>query len=107
MTHPTKVPDTQVLGEGDWIEVGEVCRVCLIDMTSVVELVELGIAASRGPRPEEWMLPATSLPRLRIASRLIRDLGVNVTGAALAVELLESRGALERRLGYLERLLQE
>src|ERR1700761_8179208 len=105
MTQPTQVPDTQVLGDGDWVEVGEVCRVCLIDMTSVVELVELGIASSRGSKPEEWILPATSLPRLRIASRLIRDLGVNVTGAALAVELLEAPGELERRLGYLERLL--
>jgi len=38
---------------------------------------------------------------------LIRDLGVNATGAALAVELLESRGDLERQLHRLERLIHE
>jgi hypothetical protein len=52
-------------------------------------------------------VPATSLPRLRIAGRLMRDLGVNVTGAALAVELIEARGDLERQVRRLERLIQQ
>jgi hypothetical protein len=34
----------------------------------------------------------------------MRDLGVNVSGAALAVELLETRHALESRIRDLERL---
>jgi len=106
MTLPTP-SDAHVLGEADWIEVREVCRVCLIDMTAVVELVELGVVSSRGSTPEEWLLPAASIPRLRVASRLIRDLGVNATGAALAVELLESRGELERRLRHLEHMVHE
>jgi chaperone modulatory protein CbpM len=65
------------------------------------------VVASRGPTPDEWLVPAASLPRLRIAGRLMRDLGVNVTGAALAVELIESRGDLERQVRRLERLIHE
>jgi len=107
MPDPTTVPDARLLGEGDWIAVTEVCRVCLIDMSAVVELVELGIVVSRGASPDEWLVPAASLPRLRVAGRLMRDLGVNVTGAALAVELLEARGELERRIRRLERLVHE
>jgi chaperone modulatory protein CbpM len=107
MTDPTNLLDVRPLGEGDWIAVTEVCRLCLIDMTAVIELVELGVATSRGPSPEQWVLPAASLPRLLLAGRLIRDLGVNVTGAALAVELLEDRGDLERRLRRLERLVHQ
>jgi hypothetical protein len=34
----------------------------------------------------------------------MRDLGVNVSGAALAVELIEAQRALERRLRHLESL---
>ncbi len=106
MADSTKL-DACVLGEADWIAVTDVCRLCLIDLPAIVEFVELGVVASRGPSPDEWMVPAAALPRLRIAGRLMRDLGVNVTGAALAVELLESRGELERRILRLERLVQE
>lgn len=105
MATPNNVPDVRLLGEADWIAVTDVCRLCLIDLTEVVELIELGVVTSRGPTPAEWMVPAASLPRLRIAGRLIRDLGVNVTGAALAVELIESRGDLERQVLRLERLI--
>jgi hypothetical protein len=49
---------------------------------------------------------AHELSRLRTAARLIRDLGVNVSGAALAVELLEARRELETRLRALERCVQ-
>ena len=107
MVTPNNVSDARLLGDADWIAVTDVCRLCLIDITEVVELVELGVVASRGPTPGEWLVPAASLPRLRIAGRLIRDLGVNVTGAALAVELLEARGDLERQVRRLERLVHE
>ncbi|MBS0421471.1 MAG: MerR family transcriptional regulator [Proteobacteria bacterium] len=107
MATPNNVPDARLLGDADWIAVTEVCRLCLIDITAVVELVELGVVASRGPTPDQWFVPATSLPRLRIAGRLMRDLGVNVTGAALAVELIEARGDLERQVRRLERLIHQ
>jgi chaperone modulatory protein CbpM len=107
MPNPINVPDARLLGEGDWIAVTDVCQLCRIEMTAIVELVELGVIDSRGPSPTEWLLPAASLPRLRVAGRLMRDLGVNVTGAALAVELLEARGNLERQIRRLERLVHE
>jgi chaperone modulatory protein CbpM len=103
----TNQTDARLLGEGDWIAITEVARLCSMDMTAVVEFVELGVVVSRGSAPADWVLPAAAVPRLRIASRLMRDLGVNVTGAALAVELLEARSDLERRLRGLERLLHE
>ena len=46
-----------------------------------------------------------ALPRLALVGRLMRDLGVNVSGAALAVELLEAQRDLERRIRRLERLV--
>src|SRR5882762_5772070 len=107
MAERTTLLDARLLGEGDWIAVTEVCRLCLMDMSAVVELVELGVVVSRGASPDDWLVPAASLPRLRVAGRLMRDLGVNVTGAALAVELLEARGDLERQVRRLERLVHE
>jgi len=53
MATPNNVPDARLLGEADWIAVTEVCRLCFIDMTEVVELVELGVVVSRGSTPAE------------------------------------------------------
>lgn len=94
-------------GEAEWIAVADVCRLCLLDLPAMVELVELGVVVSRGSSPDQWMVPLAALPRLRVAGRLMRDLGVNVTGAALAVELLETRRELELRVRHLERLAHD
>jgi len=107
MTDATDLLEAHPLGEGDWIAVTELCRLCRIDVTVVAELAELGVVAPRGYTPEEWQFPATALPLLRTAGRLMHDLGVNVSGAALAVELLERQRELERRVRRLERLVHE
>ena len=70
-----------------------------------LELAALGVMSSREQAPGEWQVPATALPRLRVVGRLMRDLGVNVSGAALALQLLEAQRALEVRLRHLERLV--
>jgi chaperone modulatory protein CbpM len=96
-----------LLDERDWIGADQVCHLCRIELTAVVELADLGIVSPRGYEPEQWQFPATQLPRLRTVGRLMRDLGLNVSGAALAVELLEEQHHLERRLRRLERLIHD
>jgi chaperone modulatory protein CbpM len=104
MVRVTQVLEAHVLGEGDWIAATEVCQLCRIAPETALELAALGIVASREPLPGHWEFAATALPRLRVVGRLMHDLGVNVSGAALAVELLETQRALERRIRHLERL---
>jgi chaperone modulatory protein CbpM len=102
MTHTIRTLEARVLGEGDWIAVGTLCRLCGLNLDVLVELADLGVVSPRGHRPDEWQLPATSVPALKAMGRLIHDLGVNVSGAALALELLERQRQLERRLRMLE-----
>jgi chaperone modulatory protein CbpM len=97
----TTVLEAHVLTEGDWIGASQICQLCRIDLEAVLELADLGLIAPRRAG-DDWQVPATQLPRLRIVGRLMHDLGVNVSGAALAVELLEARRALERRIRDLE-----
>jgi chaperone modulatory protein CbpM len=66
----------------------------------------LSLPSSASYAPQDWQVSARELARLRTAARLIRDLGVNVSGAALAVELLEARRELETRLRALESCVQ-
>jgi|SRR5215469_14044141 len=106
MVRVTQVFEAHVLGEGDWIAASEICELCRLDLQAVLELAALGVVSSREQSPGEWQVPATQLPRLRVAGRLIRDLGVNASGAALAVELLEAQRELEKRLSQLQRLVE-
>ena len=104
MVRVTQVLEAHVLGEGDWIAVNEICQLCRLDLAAVLELAQLGIVSSREHAPGEWQVAATALPRLRVAGRLMQDLGINVSGAALALELLETQRGLESRIRHLERL---
>jgi len=105
MVRVTQVFEARVLSEADWIAASEICQLCRLDLDAVLELAALGVMSSRERAPGEWQVPATALPRLRVVGRLMRDLGVNVSGAALAVQLLEARRELEVRLRHLERLV--
>jgi chaperone modulatory protein CbpM len=106
MVESIELLEAHLLGEDDWVRVETLLRLCDLTLDAVVELAELGVLAPRGGAPSEWQLPATMLPRLRTIGRLMHDLGVNPSGAALAVELIESRRQLERRLRELERHLR-
>ena len=104
MSRDVEVQEVRLVGEAEWIAAVEICRVCRLELTAVVELAELGLISPRGGSPQQWQLPVAALPRLAMAGRLMRDLGVNVSGAALAVELLEAQRELERQIWRLERL---
>jgi phage terminase small subunit len=99
----TTVLEARVLTDGDWVSVTEICRMYRIEPAEIQELAELGLIARRDSGAGA-QVPATALPRLRIVGSLMRDLGVNPSGAALAVELIEARRVLERRIRDLEAL---
>lgn len=76
----------------------ELCRSCDVEAELIEALVEHGILEPSGRRGRHWCFPASSLRRTRVTLHLKRDLGVNLAGAALALELLERIEALEGRL---------
>jgi len=91
-----------LLDEETELTLGELCRVCRVPQDRVVELVEEGIVEPRGRSPGAWRFQAVSVRRVHCVLRLERDLGVNVPGAALALDLLEELETLRarvRRLG--------
>ena len=76
----------------------ELCRTCRLPSERLFELVEQGIIEPLGRDPEHWRFRGASVRRVRCALRLERDLGVNLAGAALALELLEELQSLRARL---------
>ena len=103
MVRVTHLLEAHVITEGDWLGATEICQLCRIDFGAVQELAELGVLEPR-ESGGAWQVPAAALPRLRIVGALMRDLGLNASGAALALELLERQRALERRIRELEHL---
>jgi len=98
-------PNTSLVAEEDFhLTLGELCRVCQISTEQVLALVEEGVIEPAGPEPGLWRFQVLSIRRVRCAHRLTQDLGLNLAGAALAVELLEEIEQLRARLRRWERL---
>jgi len=72
----------------------QICRACNTDRSTVMKLVDEGIIDAMGQSPE-WRFHGEALLRARRAVRLMHDLGVNLPGAALALDLLERLEQLE------------
>jgi chaperone modulatory protein CbpM len=76
----------------------ELCRACQVREEEVRAWVIEGVLEPSGDRPEEWRFTGPSLLRARRASRLSRDLDLNVAGIALAMVLLDEINALQANL---------
>jgi chaperone modulatory protein CbpM len=93
----------QLIEEETLITLDELCRNCTIATEEVITLVHEGILdpADDSPGPAAvgaWQFHISSVRRVRTVVRLQRDLGVNLPGAALALELLDRIEELQRRL---------
>ena len=92
-----------LLDETVYYSLEEVCQVSGGRRDWVIELVELGILSPSGDTRSQWQFPGHCLHIAVKAQRLQRDLGLNLPGVALALELLEEIDSLRSRLGMLER----
>jgi chaperone modulatory protein CbpM len=91
----------QLIGDETLITLDELCRNCAVEVEEVITLVREGILDPAGDAlddPEQglWRFHISSLRRVRTVRRLQHDLGVNLPGAALALELLDRIAELER-----------
>ena len=80
------------------LDVDELSRLCAVDRTFIVDLVEEGVLSVITVDATEWRFSGTALRRARTALRLQRDLEINLPGVALALELMEELEALRREL---------
>ena len=88
----------EVIDEQTIFTLADLCRSCAVEAEFVEALVEHGILEPTGKRGRHWCFPANSVRRTRVTLSLRRDLGVNLAGAALALDLLERIDELNARL---------
>lgn len=105
MTENSKfMTEGQVIDERTEVTIVQLCRRCAIESELVERLVAEGVIEPSRRDGETLYFPQHCVKRTRIVVRLRSDLGINLAGAALAVELLERIERLESRLRFAELL---
>lgn len=76
--------------------VGEICQLTQISTQRMVKIVEYGIINQADSEPESWVFDSDMIPTIHKALRLYRDLNLNWSGVALAMDLLDEIETLRR-----------
>jgi len=90
-----------LLDENSVFTLTELSQSCGVEAEIIIEMVEYGILEPQGDVPVKWVFPVEALKRSKVTLHLQRDLGINLSGAALAIELLEKINLLEQQLSHL------
>lgn len=100
MKTDNKLPnfDICILEEQAELTLDDLCCACSVSVEHIIKLVDIGILDPIGNEPTHWSFDGISLNRARIALRLQRDIGIDLVGAALALELLDEIKLLRSRL---------
>ena len=86
----------EIIEDGAQLSLADLSRMFSVEEHHIVELVDEGVLGVVTVDRTEWRLGGHALRRARIALRLERDLGINVAGVALVLELLEELEQLRR-----------
>ncbi len=89
MTVPGLGSKGQLLDEETALSLVELCRLCGVPRELVVALIDEGILDPLGTEPGHWRFTTQSIRRVRLADSLKRDLGVNIAGVAVVIDLVE------------------
>ena len=87
-----------VLEDQTELTLDDICRACAAQVELITELVDEGILVPSGMAPEQWRFTGQHIHRAKVAVRLQRDLGVNLAGAALALQLMDEMQAIRAQL---------
>ena len=94
-----------LIRETSVVSLGDLSRACGEPADWVLALVEEGVIEPQRSSSGQWTFDGQCLRRAVRVHRLQRDLGINLSGAALALELLDEVEILRRRIQQLERIL--
>lgn len=77
---------------------GELTDACNVHPSYIMELVQEGVLDPVADQDSSWRFEGSSLEKVRSVLDLQSNLGVNLSGAALALELMQEVDNLGRRI---------
>ncbi len=91
-----------LIDEHTELSLNDLSRACSSSAEWIIGLVEQGALEPINYQQTQWRFTGTSLQKARTAMRLQRDLGINLAGVALAMDLLDEVEQLRARLRRLQ-----
>ncbi len=91
-----------ILEELSDLSAADLCHASLRHAEWLEEVIAEGIIQPQGELGRGGCFSGQQLRRVCVVSNLQRDLGVNLSGAALALDLLDEISLLRKRLAVLE-----
>lgn len=97
-SHDLLLVHTGTVIEDDALTLGQLCRACGVHADWIISLVEESIIEPHGEDVRLWRFSGASLVRARSALRLQNDLGINLAGIALILDLMEEMENLRAQM---------
>jgi chaperone modulatory protein CbpM len=101
-TTPKQTLTGLVLDEDCLFTLDEISHACSVRAEYIIELVDEGIVEPMGMgqqrEQQQWSFSGKSLLRARKARRLQQDLGINLAGAAVVLDMMEEIEQLRERI---------
>ena len=88
----------EFLDESERYSLSELMDICGIDDARLIEFIQYGVVEPAGEARENWRFFSVHAWRLHRAIRLQSELGLNVAGAALCLDLLDEIASLRVQL---------
>ena len=95
----TDILTGRILENETRLSLRQLCDACAVHAEYIIELVDEGFIEPSGVEKSHWCFSGITIKRVRKAKRLQRDLGINLAGVALAIELMDELEQLRARLG--------
>ena len=102
MTKNEEILTGIILDETIELTVEDLCRSCAARRETILSMVEEGILSPVDRAGVSWRFTGVSVKRAIKATKLHRDLDLNLSGVALALDLIDEIERLRERLRRLE-----
>ncbi|NOQ88197.1 MAG: MerR family transcriptional regulator [Gammaproteobacteria bacterium] len=94
----TDILSGYILEDEPRLTLRQLCDACAVRAEYIIELVDEGFIEPSGMERSHWCFSGVTIRRVQKAKRLQHDLGINLAGVALAMELIEEIESLRDRL---------
>jgi len=94
----TDILSGYILEDETRLTLRQLCDACAVRAEYIIELVDVGFIEPSGVERSHWCFNGVTIRRVQKAKRLQYDLGVNLAGVALAIELIDEIESLRARL---------